>query len=282
MSAIFTKSSLDKTFRPLSDLINGKLPDDEELLDPAVAGLLKASRAVIPHSQDTRVLQFHINSRVQPTVFHKHHFKYAVQHDPFGTMAGTATKNFCIEFYMSKIRIYHERDEMVDRVRRELSKLRLPGFEFRESKKAFCYDHKFAAHTETALLKEVHEHLFPLINAVHPMFYRIMDAFNITMTKEERRAVIAGRAKLNPVDRNSPNYAKNMEYRREVSPALRAKTFRRDAYTCQHCENVFPPEKLHADHVVPVARGGLTVLGNLQSLCGPCNLRKGKRLEAEL
>lgn len=282
MSTAFTKPSLEATFRPLSDLINDKLPDDEGLLDPAVAGLLRASRAVIPHSQDTRVLQFHINARAQPTIFHPHHFKYAVQYDPFGTKGGTATKNFCIEFYMSKIRIYHEREEMVERVRRELSKLRLPGFEFRESKKAFCYDHKFVANTEAALLKEVRKHLFPLINVVHPMFYRIMDAFNITMSKEERRAVVSGRAKVNAADRNSPNYGKSMEFRREVPARLRSETFRRDANTCQHCEKVFPVTKLHADHVVPVARGGLTLLANLQSLCSTCNLRKGKRLEAEL
>jgi hypothetical protein len=282
MRTTFTKASLEKTFRPISDLINGRMPDDDGMLDPAVAGLLKASRAVILHSGDTRVLQFHINARAQPSVFHPHHFKYAVQYDPFGTKGGTATKNFCIEFYMSKIRIYHEREEMVNRVRRELSRLDLPGFEFRENDRAFCYDHKFVAQTERKLLSEVDEFLFPLLNSVHPMFYRIMDAFNITMTKEERRAVISGRGRLNPVDRQSSNYGKNMEYRREVPPALRLETFRRDDYTCQHCEKVFPKEELHADHVIPIARQGLTLLSNLQSLCGPCNLRKGKRLEAEI
>jgi len=282
MSTPFTKQSLEMLFRPTSDLINGKLPDEGGLLDPSVAGLLKASRAVTPHSRDTRVLQFHINARAQPSVFHPHHFKYAVQYDPFGTMAGTATKNFCIEFYLSKVRIYHEREEMVNRVRRELSRLRLAGFEFGEGPRAFSYDHKFAATTEDQLMKEVRGYLFPLLNAVHPTFYRIMDAFNVTMTKEERRAIISGREKPSFVDRNSPNYGKNMEFRREVSPALRSETFRRDAHTCQHCESPFPLEKLHADHVIPIARGGLTVVGNLQSLCGPCNLKKGKRLESEL
>ena len=61
------------------------------------------------------------------------------------------TKNFCIEFYVNKVRIYHEREEMVDRVRRELSRLRLPEFEFREGVNNFCYDHKFAAGTEEEL-----------------------------------------------------------------------------------------------------------------------------------
>ena len=282
MSTAFTKVSLEQAYRPISDLINGKLPDRDGLLDPAVAGLLKAGRAVYPHSKDTRVLQFHINARAQPTIFHPHHFKYAVQYDPFGTIGDTAAKNFVIEFYMSKIRIYHEREAMVSRVRRELARLRLSGFEFRETERSFCYDHKFAASTESQLLGEVRAYLFPLINAVHPTFYRIMDAFNVTMTKDERRAVISGRERINPLDRSSPNYGKNMAYRREVSPALRKATFERDAHTCQHCEKVFPKQQLHADHVIPIARSGLTVLGNLQSLCGPCNLKKGKRLESEL
>jgi len=32
---------------------------------------------------------------------------------------------------------------------------------------------------------------------------------------------------------------------------------------------------LHADHVTPVALGGKTVMENLQTLCGGCNLGKG-------
>ena len=146
----------------------------------------------------------------------------------------------------------------------------------------FCYDHKFAAGTEEELVREVRNYLFPLMNAVHPTFYRIMDAFNVPMTKEERREVIAGRDKGHYLNRSLPNFGKNMEFRREVSRILRLETFRRDASTCQHCQRAFPAEDLHADHVIPVARGGLTVIGNLQSLCGACNLRKGKRLESEL
>jgi len=281
-SETFSKEKLIAAYRPFAELINGKVADEKGLLDPAMIGLLRASKTVEPHGGDTRVLQFHINAKAQPSIFHRDHFKYAVQYDPFGTKAGTATKNFCIEFYMSKVRIYHERDAMITRVRRELSGLRIPGFKFGEGPKSFSYDHKFKATTEAQLVAEVRKHLFPLLNAVHPVFYRIMDAFNVNMTKAKRRAVISGREKLSYTDRSSPDYGKNMEFRREVSPALRSKTFKRDALTCQHCEKVFPFKKLHADHVIPIARGGLTVLGNLQSLCGPCNLKKGKRLESEL
>lgn len=279
---VFTSESLAKLFRPVSNLINRKNDDPDGLLDAAIRDRLKASNAVIRHGSDTRVLQYHIWDRDQPSIFHRHHFKYEVQYDPAGTKAGTATTNFCIHFYLNKIRLYHERDAMVARVRRELAQVRLPGFKLKETERAFSFHHNFYAATSSELMAEVQKYLFPLLNSVHPMFYRIMDAFNVPMTKAERRSEISGRKKRAFVDRNSPNYGKNQEFRREVPRHLRTATIQRDTHTCQHCERKFAVSMLHADHVVPVARGGLTTLGNLQTLCGPCNLRKGKRLEAEL
>ena len=37
--------------------------------------------------------------------------------------------------------------------------------------------------------------------------------------------------------------------------------------------------KLHVDHIVPVSRGGKSVMGNLQTLCEDCNCGKGNRYE---
>ena len=278
----FSKEPLAKLLRPVSDMINGKLADVDELLDPSVRERLRASNTFMHHGGDTRVLQYHIWDRDQPSIFHRHHFKYEVQYDPAGTKAGTATTNFCIHFYLNKIRLYHEREAMVKRVRRELEQIRLTGFKLKETERAFSFHHNFKATSHKELILEVRKYLFPLLNQVHPMFSRIMDAFNVPMTKAERRAIISDREKLLFVDRSSPNYGKNQEFRREVPRHLRTATFRRDGHTCQHCELKFEVSSLHADHVMPIARGGLTTLGNLQTLCGPCNLRKGKRLEAEL
>ena len=51
-----------------------------------------------------------------------------------------------------------------------------------------------------------------------------------------------------------------------------------NGYVCPKCGRVFNGpegfEELHGDHVVPMARGGLTVWENLKLLCGPCNLAK--------
>lgn len=44
---------------------------------------------------------------------------------------------------------------------------------------------------------------------------------------------------------------------------------------CAHCRS---HEKIQMDHIVPVARGGLTVVGNLQPLCAKCNRSKGARV----
>lgn len=48
---------------------------------------------------------------------------------------------------------------------------------------------------------------------------------------------------------------------------------------CAYC--FARPALLHADHVVPLARGGRHGVGNLLPACPPCNLGKGARLLVE-
>lgn len=44
---------------------------------------------------------------------------------------------------------------------------------------------------------------------------------------------------------------------------------------CLACGNADEP--LTADHIVPIANGGVNTIGNLQPLCGPCNNKKRNR-----
>jgi 5-methylcytosine-specific restriction endonuclease McrA len=60
---------------------------------------------------------------------------------------------------------------------------------------------------------------------------------------------------------------------------IRAEVFRRDDYTCQYCGD--RGVRLEADHIVPVSRGGQTVLENLATACLPCNRAKGTKLLSE-
>jgi 5-methylcytosine-specific restriction endonuclease McrA len=59
-----------------------------------------------------------------------------------------------------------------------------------------------------------------------------------------------------------------------ISRTLATRVFERDAYRCVHCGG---HHDLCCDHVIPEANGGEATFENLQTLCRPCNSRKGAR-----
>ena len=50
---------------------------------------------------------------------------------------------------------------------------------------------------------------------------------------------------------------------------------------CHYCGKTFPPEELTMDHIVPVARGGRSVRGNVVPACHVCNASKSFLTPAE-
>ena len=71
------------------------------------------------------------------------------------------------------------------------------------------------------------------------------------------------------------------EQRSLMTSKLRQQIKERDNFTCQSCGNSTSKEPnllLEIDHKVPVAKGGLTVETNLQTLCWRCNRSKGSKL----
>jgi len=55
---------------------------------------------------------------------------------------------------------------------------------------------------------------------------------------------------------------------------LRHKCFQRDEYRCVECGATNKDTKLEADHILPVSKGGMNHLDNLQTLCITCNRTK--------
>ena len=64
---------------------------------------------------------------------------------------------------------------------------------------------------------------------------------------------------------------------RDANYRLRFKVMQRDNFKCCICGNSpakDPTIELHIDHIIPWAKGGETVLENLQTLCSTCNWGK--------
>ena len=63
--------------------------------------------------------------------------------------------------------------------------------------------------------------------------------------------------------------------RERVPQAMISEVWRRDRGRCVRCES---GKDLHVDHIVPLSKGGGTIVRNLQLLCESCNLSKGDRI----
>lgn len=84
---------------------------------------------------------------------------------------------------------------------------------------------------------------------------------------------------LLPVDiqQKSANNEYAHKTKRDINLRLRFLVMKRDNFKCCICGNSpakDPTIELHIDHIVPWAKGGETVLDNLQTLCSKCNLGK--------
>lgn len=70
--------------------------------------------------------------------------------------------------------------------------------------------------------------------------------------------------------------------RTTLSVKTRFDVFKRDAFTCQYCGAHPPDVVLEADHINPVAAGGLNEPDNLVTSCFDCNRGKGDRLLSQV
>lgn len=71
--------------------------------------------------------------------------------------------------------------------------------------------------------------------------------------------------------------ARRRAERAKMTTAMRIDVLRRDQHTCRFCGAKAPTVELEVDHIVPVSRGGKTVMSNLQTLCSDCNRGKSNR-----
>ncbi len=56
---------------------------------------------------------------------------------------------------------------------------------------------------------------------------------------------------------------------------------KRSKGVCHYCGRVFKPKELTMDHLVPLARGGKSIKGNVVPACKVCNTKKKQMLPIE-
>lgn len=68
--------------------------------------------------------------------------------------------------------------------------------------------------------------------------------------------------------------------RAKMTAGLRYDILKRDGFRCVLCgATARDGVELHVDHIIPVSKGGKTVMSNLRTLCDRCNLGKRDKLE---
>jgi 5-methylcytosine-specific restriction endonuclease McrA len=65
-----------------------------------------------------------------------------------------------------------------------------------------------------------------------------------------------------------------IDAKRKFNNNERIVIWRRAKETCQICSKKISLDEMHADHIDPHSKGGLTLLSNAQCLCSKCNLSK--------
>jgi len=68
--------------------------------------------------------------------------------------------------------------------------------------------------------------------------------------------------------------------RKIMNDDIRYNVLKRDHYACKICgATAQDGAKLHVDHIIPVSKGGKTVMSNLQTLCDRCNIGKSNKVD---
>lgn len=251
-----------------------------EDLPHEIAVRLKIQRKAARHGTEMRMFLHHITDAHQPSVLKKDDFNYAVIYDPKcryhqWRKAQGGPCNLLVRFYCNRIKIYDKKEVVVQYLWDQMAtaEKELYGFQRFENNQMIGLFRFFDAECTQSLEENIYQGFLELIPYWHPIYANVMDHYGLPLTREQVKEVIASRARFNPGIKSAYS---STEYCRHVPTRIREDTFARDGHKC-----VFPgcdaTTELHADHILPVSKGGLTTLDNLQTLCAQHNLSKGNR-----
>ncbi len=120
-------------------------------------------------------------------------------------------------------------------------------------------------------------------------FYEINVYLKVYYRSPQGKVNISKEGKINSKEllelykewKNTKKYSINAKIERSImNDSIRYNVLKRDNYTCQICGATSKDgAKLHVDHIIPISKGGKTVMSNLQTLCERCNLGKSNKTD---
>lgn len=264
---MLSRFTINDVAQSCREAMNQLLPD----LPPEVSERLKLQRVVQRHGTEARMFLYHIWDKHQPSLLDYHHFAYGVVYD---SICRYHRSPLVLRFYANRHRLYDKKESVIPALWTELkiAEKVLYDFQADENEQMIGIFRYFDATTIEELTEQIYQGFLELIPYWHSRYAAVIDNYGANLTRADVEAVIAGRKKFQPSGARSS--AARTEYSRHVPSRLRAQVFARDGGRCLKCGAI---TDLHADHIVPVSLGGLTVLDNLQTLCARENLSKGNR-----
>lgn len=246
---------------------------------PELSARLRSMRFIGNHGSYRDVFLFDTWDTQQCGVFDKKHFKYCLAFDP---AQRKRPGQVYFHLWINRTRLYQEAERLRTEIDAALRKVKVPGFALEIIDRYAELIHIVPGDLNaTRLPAYLAPKIATLVNAAHPLLIPIIESFLYTQTKEERAAEIGSRTRAytGPCERRPKEEIR--QYTRSIPSSMRSKVYEAAQGKCQLCGRAIDFDEMHVDHILPFARGGMTVIENLQATCAPCNLSKGKRSEDE-
>jgi hypothetical protein len=248
----------------------------KDVLPITIAERLRSNRHVVTHGSYIDLYLFDIWDIHQNDVLGRQHFKYCLAYDP--SLRNHSKHDGYFHLWLNTIRIYRQREEIVEVLNRTLPKVIGPEFKYDRQQRAISAGRTF---TYPKNLAELPGMLIPfyqkLIGAVHPILMPLIDRFSTGLDPGERRTVVAKRGFLTYNHPGVRDRDRVREYTRSIPPSWKPILLEKYGYRCFICGTDLARGTYHFDHWRPFSKEGPTTMENIRPLCAACNLKKGNR-----
>ncbi len=242
---------------------------------PEIASRLKSNRVVQPHGTNSNVLLWRVwDARLPKLGYDQRHSCICLNFDP--THYYNQRTDWLLHLYFNTHRVYRHTTEVRHLLEKHLRHGSPSGYEFNASERAvevlWYFNHSGGT---TGLVLKVLPKLITLATTLAPVFDELVSLVERPASDDERAKLIASRPRPTSRAATVLRWEGGAIFNRGIPAGLRAKVLAKSGNACGICRKPLGGE-IHIDHILPVARGGLTELSNLHATHGICNLRKGK------